>query len=92
MDYTAIVTAALSAVVTLVVCLVNNHFQVSKTTALISYRLEELEKKVDKHNNVVDRTYKLEQDITRLQDEVNRHKERLREAEGKMNKMEDTLK
>lgn len=31
-----------------------------KTTALIAYRLEELEKKVDKHNSVVERTYGLE--------------------------------
>ena len=27
---------------------------------LISYRLEELEKKVDKHNNLIERTYELE--------------------------------
>lgn len=31
-----------------------------KTSALIAYRLEELEKKVDKHNSVVERTYGLE--------------------------------
>ena len=28
---------------------------------LISYRLEQLEKKVDKHNNIIERTYKLEE-------------------------------
>jgi hypothetical protein len=27
---------------------------------LITYRIEQLEKKVDKHNGVIDRTYKLE--------------------------------
>lgn len=31
-----------------------------KTTALIAYRLEELEKKVHKHNNLIERTYCLE--------------------------------
>lgn len=31
-----------------------------KSGALIAYRLEELEKKVDKHNTVVERTYELE--------------------------------
>lgn len=31
-----------------------------KSTALIAYRLEELEKKVNKHNNVIERTYALE--------------------------------
>jgi len=32
-----------------------------KTTALISYRLEQLEKKVDLHNNVIERVYGLEE-------------------------------
>ena len=31
-----------------------------KSTALISYRLEQLEKKVDLHNNAIERIYKLE--------------------------------
>ncbi len=30
---------------------------------LMSYRIEQLEKKVEKHNRVVERTYKIEQDI-----------------------------
>ena len=35
---------------------------------LITYRLGELEKKVDKHNNLIERTYKLEE-RTELQEE-----------------------
>lgn len=35
-------------------------FAQRKSTALIAYRLEQLEKKVDKHNSVVERTYSLE--------------------------------
>lgn len=31
-----------------------------RSSALIAYRLEQLEKKVDKHNNVIERTYALE--------------------------------
>ena len=31
-----------------------------KTTALVVYRLEQLENKVDKHNNIIERTYCLE--------------------------------
>lgn len=34
-----------------------------KNTALVAYRLEELEKKVDKHNQVVERTYRLEEQM-----------------------------
>ena len=35
-------------------------FAQRKSTALIAYRLEQLEKKVDKHNSVVERTFQLE--------------------------------
>ena len=35
---------------------------------LMSYRLEQLEKKVEKHNGVIDRVYKLEQEQA-VQDE-----------------------
>lgn len=49
--------AALSLVGTLVGAYLANR----KSTALIAYRLEELEEKVNKHNQLVERTYKLEQ-------------------------------
>ena len=52
-----IIGAAIGAVASIIVCIINN----SKQNALISYRLEQLEKKVGKHNNLVERTYKLEE-------------------------------
>ncbi len=42
-----------------------------KQAALVAYRLEKLENKVDKHNNVVERMYKLEERVKNLQDEMN---------------------
>ena len=33
------------------------------SSKLVNYRLQELEKKVDKHNTVIERTYKLEQSV-----------------------------
>ncbi len=42
-----------------------------KSAALIAYRLEQLENKVNKHNNLVERTYKLEKRCD-LQDEKNK--------------------
>ena len=33
------------------------------TNSLIKYRVEQLEKKVDKHNNVIERMFKLEQKV-----------------------------
>lgn len=36
------------------------YFANRRSAALIAYRLEELEKKVDRHNTVIERTYELE--------------------------------
>lgn len=52
----AIVVALLSLAGTLA----GSYFGQRKSTALISYRLEQLEDKVHKHNNLIERTYQLE--------------------------------
>lgn len=65
-----ILAAAISGAVTLVVCLITNHAQAEKTRALIDYRVSQLEKKVDKHNNVVERTFKLEGEMREVIHEV----------------------
>lgn len=41
-----------------------------KSMALIIYRLEQLEEKVNKHNNLIDRMYKAETNIEVIQEEV----------------------
>ena len=41
-----------------------------KQAALVAYRLEKLEEKVDKHNNVVERMYRLEEQVKNLQAEM----------------------
>lgn len=61
-----IISSLISAAVTLIVCLITQN----KTKALIAYRLEELEKKQDKHNSVIERTYKLEQDIAVIKEQL----------------------
>lgn len=45
------------------------------TSNLVQYRLTELEKKVEKHNNVVERMMKAEGQIVELQHEVSDLKE-----------------
>lgn len=57
-----------SGVVSLLVCLVNNHFTRRQTEVLILYRIEQLEKSVSRHNNLIERMYKVEQDVA-LHDE-----------------------
>ena len=54
-----------------------------KAASLIEYRLSELEKKVDKHNNVIERTYKLEERTELQEAEIKRHNERLKSLERK---------
>ena len=51
-----IISACISAGVTLVIGLLNNHGQQEKTRALMEYKLGELTKRVDKHNNTIERT------------------------------------
>jgi hypothetical protein len=43
---------------------------------LIKYRIEQLEKKVDKHNTVIERTYRLEDDVKYIKEEISELKER----------------
>lgn len=59
-----IIGAAIGAVASIIVCVINNN----KQNALMFFRLQELEKKVEKHNNLVERTYHLEEQ-TSVQDE-----------------------
>lgn len=37
---------------------------------LMSYRIEQLEKKVDKHNSVIERVFKLEQKVSDMEDHI----------------------
>ena len=53
----SIIVAALALVGTLA----GAYFSNRKGTALIAYRLEELEKRVQAHNNLVERMYRLEE-------------------------------
>ena len=56
-----IISACISAGVTLIICLISNHSSAEKTRLLMEYKLDELTKRVDKHNHVVERTYHLEE-------------------------------
>lgn len=62
--------AALSALVTGVLSLIGVYIANRKSSALIGYRLEQLEKKVDVHNRVVERVFKLEGEMTEAQHDI----------------------
>ena len=78
-----IISAYISAAVTLIVCLISNHSQNEKTRALMEYKLEELTKRVDKHNNVVERTYALEEKMSVHEEQMKVANHRISDLEGK---------
>jgi hypothetical protein len=60
---TALITAIatiIGAMISGAVSLIVSSHQHDKSMALIEYRLQQLETKVDKHNNLVERVYALE--------------------------------
>lgn len=66
MDWVAFAAAAVTAILGFLGTYLSNR----KQTVLIAYRLEELEKKVNKHNNLIERMYMVEGNVTELQHDV----------------------
>ncbi len=60
----------ISSGVTLLVCIINNHYQANATRTLMEYKLEQLTNRVDKHNEVIERTYNLEQDVALINEKI----------------------
>jgi len=69
------------ALITGAFALLGTYLANRKAASLIEYRLSELEKKVDKHNLVIERTYKLEERTELQEAEIKRHNERLKVLE-----------
>lgn len=74
-----ILVAALSLTGTLVGAYLANR----KSAALVAYRLAQLERKVDKHNQVVERTYALEEAVSLLDERVKVANHRIADLEGR---------
>lgn len=76
-----IVSAVIAAAATLLVCLITNHAQQEKTRALMEYKLDELTKKVEKHNNTIERTYALEKDMGIVKEQIKSNSDRIKDLE-----------
>lgn len=79
-----IIAACISAAASLVVCIVTNHAQNEKTRALMEYKIDELTARVDKHNNLIERTYKLEETSALHEEKIRVANHRLKDLEGKI--------
>lgn len=72
----------LSSLITGGLALVGVYFSNRKSAALIEYRIQQLEKKQDVHNQTIERTYKLEERTELQEAELRRHNERLKALEA----------
>lgn len=61
-----IISALIGIIPTIIVAV----FSIVSNNQVIKVRIDELEKKVEKHNQLVERMYKAESDIKILQDEL----------------------
>ncbi len=85
------IEAIITGAVAIVVCMINNYFQQrrseeqnDKTVALIDYKLTELTKRVDKHNNVIERTYRLEEASAVQEEQIKVANHRIEDLERKV--------
>ena len=59
------------------------YFANKKSTALVAYRLEKLEKKQDVHNQVIDRVYQLEKHVALNSEDIKVANHRIEDLEKK---------
>ena len=75
----SIIVAIITGILTLAGVIISN----SRTNAVQAEKIEQLREEVKKHNGLIERTYRLEEQ-TALQDaELKRHNERLKALEGR---------
>ena len=67
------------AILSLVGTLIGTFTGIVRSTKLSNYRIEQLEKKVEKHNSVVERTSILERDLKTVWRSIDEIKEEIKE-------------
>ena len=68
-----IISSLISAAAAIAVCVISNN----KTVTLIEYRLKELEKKQDIHNNAISRLYEVEKQLGIDEQKIKTNEERI---------------
>lgn len=66
------------AVLGLIGTLLGSYLAGRKNTALVAYRLDQLEIKVDKHNHIIERTYEIERKMSVMKDHLDGFDTRLK--------------
>lgn len=72
-----VIAALIAGAVTLIVCVINNLFQQRKaeerqqqTISMLEYKLDNLTRQVEKHNNLVERMYSIEEKATLYEEKM----------------------
>lgn len=88
--WVTILASLISAGSAIAVCIINGNAQNKKMLAeldkrdtLQAYRLDQLEKKVDKHNSVIERTYELEKKTELIDEKIKVANHRIDDLEKK---------
>ena len=85
---TALISGVSAAAAAIIVAVVQSRAQynaviaeMSKRDALQAQRIEQLEKKMDKHNQLIERTYKVEESVKLLEKDIKAADHRLKNLE-----------
>lgn len=63
--------AIISAASAILVCVISSFIQHASSKKILDFRLAELEKKMDKHNNLIERVYIVEKEIAVIKNDMN---------------------
>lgn len=77
-----IIASVITGVVAIIVGLINSHYQANATRTLIEYKIDQLEKKQDKHNKVIERVYELEKHEEIIDEQIKVINHRLKDVEN----------
>jgi type VI protein secretion system component VasK len=83
MDMEQYIAELVIAIISMVGTMSGSYFANRKSTALVAYRLEQLEKKQDIHNGVIDRVYKLEKGVALNKEDIKVANHRIEDLERK---------
>lgn len=83
MDWTSIIVAVVTALGSFLGMYYANKKNSEKTQALLEYRLRALETKMDRHNQVIERVYKLEERAEVVDERIRVANHRIEDLERK---------
>lgn len=78
---TEIIVTVITGLVAIITCTINSIYQASATRKMTEYKIEELSKRVDKHNHLVERMYNVEQKEAVLEEKIDVANHRIADLE-----------